>query len=174
MADRIVQPKVLASTNPDTYNNLIIQQAQNATNATYATYASIDTSKGTIEERLTKLGFRTGVFGVTPSSTGSIMFTVTKNVINRQGNYCIASLEFTYGGSGSGVLNVPTITVPTEFLPLADTTFNVLIGDTTFDIENWTITIKTTGEVLYNKNPGTSTFFNGLSLLNVGYEAAPL
>lgn len=170
MADRIVQPKVLASTNPDTYDNLIIQQAQNAT---YATYASTNTSKGTIEERLTKLGFRTGVFGVTPSSTGNLMYTVTKNVINRQGNYCIASLEFTYE-SGTGALNVPTITVPTEFLPLADTTFNILIGDTSFNVENWTITIKTTGEVLYNKNPGTSTFFNGFSLLNVGYEAAPL
>lgn len=34
MADRIVQPKVLASTNPDTYDNLIFQQAQNATNVT--------------------------------------------------------------------------------------------------------------------------------------------
>lgn len=34
MADRIVQPKVLASTNPDTYDNLIMQQAQNATNVT--------------------------------------------------------------------------------------------------------------------------------------------
>ena len=36
MADRIVQPRVLASTNPDTYDNLIIQQAQNATNASNA------------------------------------------------------------------------------------------------------------------------------------------
>ena len=34
MADRIVQPKVLASTNPDTYDNLIMQQAQNSTNVT--------------------------------------------------------------------------------------------------------------------------------------------
>ena len=34
MADKIVQPKVLASQNPDTYDNLIIAQAQNATNAT--------------------------------------------------------------------------------------------------------------------------------------------
>lgn len=34
MADRIVQPKVLVSTNPDTYDNLIMQQAQNATNVT--------------------------------------------------------------------------------------------------------------------------------------------
>lgn len=33
MADRIVQPKVLASTNPDTYDNLIMQQAQNAMTA---------------------------------------------------------------------------------------------------------------------------------------------
>lgn len=34
MADIIVQPKVLASQNPDTYNNLIMAQAQNATNVT--------------------------------------------------------------------------------------------------------------------------------------------
>lgn len=40
MADKIVQPKVLASTNPDTYDNLIIAQAQNATNATTATNAT--------------------------------------------------------------------------------------------------------------------------------------
>lgn len=37
MADRIVQPKVLAGTNPDVYDNLIMQQAQNATNATNVT-----------------------------------------------------------------------------------------------------------------------------------------
>lgn len=172
MADIIVQPKVLASQNPDTYNNLIVAQAQNAT---YATYASTDTSKGTIEERLTNLGFKTGVFSVTPSSTGSIMYTVTTNIINRQGNYCIGSLVFTYN-SGSGILNIPTISVPAEFLPLKDTTFNVLIGDTTFSIQDWTITIKTTGEVIYNlsSGPSTSSFFNGLSLLNIGYEAAPL
>ena len=42
MADRIVQPKVLASTNPDTYDNLIIAQAQNATNATNATNAILN------------------------------------------------------------------------------------------------------------------------------------
>ena len=42
MAYRIVQPKVLASTNPDTYDNLIIQQAQNATNATNATNAIVN------------------------------------------------------------------------------------------------------------------------------------
>ena len=34
MANIVVQPKVLASQNPDTYNNLIMAQAQNATNVT--------------------------------------------------------------------------------------------------------------------------------------------
>lgn len=60
MANIIVQPKVL---NEDgvTYDNLIMQQAVNATNAenaTIAQYASSDTSKGTIEERLTNIPYK--------------------------------------------------------------------------------------------------------------------
>lgn len=59
MANIIVQPKVL---NKDgvTYDNLVMQQAvdatnsTNATNSTMAQYASSDTSKGTIETRLSE------------------------------------------------------------------------------------------------------------------------
>ncbi len=39
---------------------IVAQTSQNATNATYAQYASEDTTKGTIEERLTRLGFKLG------------------------------------------------------------------------------------------------------------------
>jgi hypothetical protein len=54
-----------------------------------ALYASEDTSKGTIEERLTKLGFNPGSMS-TEQSDGDI--TLTKNIVNRQGNYVIGEL----------------------------------------------------------------------------------
>lgn len=60
--------------------------AVNATNSTYAEYASNDTSKGTIEERLTSLGFKQGSITL-PSGC-----TVIKNVLTRQGNYVIGEL----------------------------------------------------------------------------------
>lgn len=65
-------------------------EATNATNAgtaTVAQYASADTSKGTIEQRLTDLGFKSGNFAV-PNGK------VTENTITRQGNYVIGKLTF--------------------------------------------------------------------------------
>lgn len=56
-------------------------------NATEATYASSDHTKGTIEERLTNLGFKQG-------SLVPIMFSsATTNTIKRQGNYCVLEFE---------------------------------------------------------------------------------
>lgn len=58
-------------------------------NAMYATYASSDTSKGTIEQRLTNLGFKEGEFswegGVPQSST-----------LYKQANYVIGTCENSY------------------------------------------------------------------------------
>lgn len=58
MADIIVQPKVK---NADgSFDTIIINRVLNSETsekATYATYASADTSKGTIEERLTNIEF---------------------------------------------------------------------------------------------------------------------
>ena len=67
MADRIVQPKVLASTNPDTYDNLIMQQAQNATNVTTNingnAISDIFESNGTIVKNATNAASATnGIF----------------------------------------------------------------------------------------------------------------
>ena len=52
--------------------------------STYAQYSSSDTSKGTIEERLTNLGFKQGNI---VNSSGDVVGTVT-----RQGNYVIAKI----------------------------------------------------------------------------------
>lgn len=65
--------------------------------ANVANYASSDTSKGTIEERLTNLGFKTGSTTTgefTWSSTAQTYFDTTNSYINgyRQGNYVILEI----------------------------------------------------------------------------------
>ena len=79
MAEKIVQPKVKKA--DGTYDELIINKANTAV------YASSDTSKGTIEERLTKLGFRQGSINL------SSIVTATENKVTRQGNYVIGNLN---------------------------------------------------------------------------------
>ena len=58
-----------------------------------------DESKGTIEERLTNLGFKQGSMSTTQSD-GDI--TLTKNIVNRQGNYVIGELRGTIRVSSVG------------------------------------------------------------------------
>ena len=73
MADIIVKPKVLASQNPDTYNNLIMAQAQNATNVTTNingnAISDIFETNGTIVKNATNAASATnGIFTQTFSS----------------------------------------------------------------------------------------------------------
>ena len=83
-----------------TYNSMTVGKAdfaetarksESANAAQVAIYASEDVSKGTIEERLTSLGFKTGGMVITgePSFTGT-------NIMTRQGNYAIANLDITF------------------------------------------------------------------------------
>ncbi len=80
---------------------------KNATQATRASYSSADTSKGTIETRLTNLGFKSG--SVTLSSGSA-----TVNTITRQGNYVIGRLVGTGGSSNVGTT---LFTLPVNFRP---------------------------------------------------------
>lgn len=114
MAKKIVQPKVKKS--DGTYDELIIQNSVNSENATIATYASSDISKGTIEERLNRLGFKQG------SITLNSGFTAVNNVVTRQGNYCILNLRFqlTITQIQNLIFNGTTITIgnlSNEFKP---------------------------------------------------------
>ena len=62
--------------------------------AKIANYASNDESKGTIEERLTKLGFKSGVITFAGESYGSETYTNTENNgIYRQGNYVFCRIK---------------------------------------------------------------------------------
>ena len=157
MADKIVQPKVLASTNPDTYDNLIIAQAQNAT---YATYASSDTSKGTIEERLTNLGFRQGAVILGSGFTASI------NTLKRQGNYVLGELYVT---DQSPSLSEVLFTFPSDFTPISGTdivTFSVISGVVS------QISISPVGGIIIYVSGGTVS--SPKSHIYFGYEAVPI
>lgn len=86
-----------------------VPSANEAETANIALYASDDTTKGTIEERLTNLGFKQGV-------VEDLVATASTNILKRQGKYVIGELAFdgvsgTYGG------NVNLGTLPADFRP---------------------------------------------------------
>ena len=92
------------------------KQADDATKATYAKYASEDTSKGTIEERLTNLGFKEGTVSISHG-------TATLNNIKKKGKYCILNLVVK-AESGNLVVSPAQgyifAKVPAEFIPKND------------------------------------------------------
>lgn len=100
-------------------------------NATIALYASSDTSKGTIEERLTNLGFKQS------SITLESGFTAGVNSLLRYGNVTLLNLTLTTGRtygmnvSSSGYVYSSQILVgiiPEDFRPNVETTYPVIIS----------------------------------------------
>lgn len=90
-----------------------------------AEYASGDTSKGTIEERLTELGFSEGAFEIRTSNgtllTGTESYLIEyKNKIIKQGKMCIGQLVI-----NSVVSQDLTITIPEQFRPKTNTVVTV-------------------------------------------------
>lgn len=77
--------------------SIIAENATHADVAEMANYASSDKSKGTIEERLTRLGFKQGAFDVI--TTDGSAFTVNSNNIKSQGYYCIANIDISFASS---------------------------------------------------------------------------
>lgn len=69
------------------------EQADNATSATKAQYASDDKTKGTIEDRLTRLGFKEGEI----ATQSSDFVQIKENYLKRQGNYVLGHFKATTG-----------------------------------------------------------------------------
>lgn len=87
--------------------------------ARIATYASSDTSKGTIEQRLTSLGFKQGATQIS-STLGLMGYTVTgrNDHLYRQGNYVWGELGLELSSSGGDSSTSLIIAVlPKEFYP---------------------------------------------------------
>lgn len=88
-----------------------------AKEAQIAKYASEDTSKGTIEERLTNLGFKEGTVSISHG-------TATLNNIKKKGKYCILNLVVKAEEEGNLVVSPAQgyifATVPEDFVPKND------------------------------------------------------
>lgn len=131
-----------------------------ATNANIAQYASEDTSKGTIEERLTALGFKEGSFTI-QNSTGAEI-TTNINSIKKQGKYVIANLSVIATSNG-----INSLKVPDEFKPKEATNIRVYYKSSITGMEmdfNHTLTLETDGSI------NNISFAFEVNIINAGWE----
>ena len=144
------------------------------TPAKIAEYASNDYSKGTIEERLTKLGFKQG--SVTLSSG-----TATVNSLTRQGNYVLLNLILDNLSLGINPTSGNLGTLPNNFKPLESVHcyakcdgYNTSTGGANQISGGCLITIQTNGNISVSEfsyiNTGSNTI-NSITVKNFGYEA---
>lgn len=151
-----------------------------------AQYASEDTSKGTIEERLTRLGFKQGSIELNAAAVNtsySSLINESANIIKRQGNYVLLSWHINIkNGFSIGGNHILLGTIPKNFVPSEKLNFNVLAKTDTTGITNnkyveITISIDTEGNITeelgYVAQYGTTWAFESMKI-DIGYEAAPL
>lgn len=143
--------------------------------AIIASYASADKTKGTIEERLTKLGFREGTVTIEDLLGG----TITTNTLKRQGNYVIGAVECSDGYCSLSMAEHPGCvmkvgTIPEGFRPKADVDMVVFVDNTTilgYPYNEWYCRVNTAGEIfLYTTIEIYNTEVKGFKIY-IGYEA---
>ena len=129
-----------------------------------------DNSKGTVEERLTRLGFKSG--SVTISGV-----TATQNELKRQGNYVLGNLSFR-------VTSIKSVsgTFPQYFRPKTQTicygeNSHAVHGGNAYDIAK--MTIETSGKFTIKINDGIGTYNSNVGIgdtnfLNFGFEVTPI
>ena len=123
------------ATNAENANNATnATNADNATHAIYAQYASTDTSKGTIEERLTNLGFkklptdRSMTMHVSGAALNIGVSLLGNGVTTREGNRTQIGFRLSFFASsavsgpmldflGYGSQAISTVAIPAEYRP---------------------------------------------------------
>ena len=132
----------------------------------YADYASTDTSKGTIEERLTNLGFKESSINLYTSG-GSRVGSVG---LKRQGNYVIA--DFSINSNTASKWNGKIGTLPENFRPINDQEYfigGIGVSATGENISiSFTLKVYNTGEINIPSIPTASLQYCTVSL---GFEA---
>lgn len=128
-----------------------------------------DESKGTIEERLTKLGFKKG--RVTEWST-VVSTEQGVNNIKRQGNYCILNWWVRFKRSRHSE-NLGIGDISNDFLPLNDVRFFAQTDQGSGSNSLFVVgTLKADGSI-YVELP-TIVKVDRINILNIGYEAKPI
>lgn len=149
--------------------------------AEIAQYATSDTSKGTIEDRLTKLGFKSGVISFAGVNYGSEDNKDTSlNGIYRQGNYVFGQIKVTRELSNSLLASYfgerdTVLTLPENFRPAKDTSITLFATSSTYRGGLVATINKDTGKAVVN-----TTFMQNLTgetsaiTINFGFEAPPI
>lgn len=145
--------------------------------AKIATYASKDISKGTIEDRLTRLGFKSGVITFAGKSYGSASYTDTENNgIYRQGNYvfCRIKIENKPIKLQENIFGV----IPETFRPKKETYFTICATSDNFLCGGLLCRVDSRGYVAQIQSFGADTDWTAFGLNNTyiefGYEAQPI
>lgn len=142
--------------------------AVNAQKADEATYAGSDHTKGTIEERLTSLGFKEGSFTI---SDASIKTTKT-NVIKKQGKRCIANVDIVITPQEGDVV----LHIPEGFRPSTEQYMVIVLYDEQLETsgpsllfpEQVLMTITTDGRIVLPSTGVTRDFV--CKIFNAGWE----
>lgn len=118
--------------------------------STYAEYASTDTSKGTIEQRLTSLGFREGSILLDSSISSEF---VTLNELKRQGNYVNLNLKITMVGMTTDAIlgNIPVNFRPKEEMEIFPSFISTFAP---YYAGKVSMTVKTNGDIIFNTFTG--------------------
>ncbi|MDE7439757.1 MAG: hypothetical protein K2N23_04545 [Clostridia bacterium] len=121
-----------------------------------------DIKKGTIEERLTNLGFRSGVI------TGSERYRIRNYSLTRQGNYVIGYVTFTV--NALAVQTEVICNLPINFRPKNEYQMSYPAQASNGMIVSVSVTVKTNGEVII---PLTPTIITAPEIY-FGFEAPPI
>ena len=144
--------------------------------AKIATYASDDILKGTIEERLTRLGFKSGVITFAGESYGSVEYKNTENNgIYRQGNYvfCRIKIENKPIKLQENIFGV----IPETFRPKKETYFTICATSDNFNYGGLLCRVDPSGYVAQINSFGDNnwlTFGLNNTYIEFGYEAQPI
>lgn len=111
--------------------------SDNSTNSTYALYASQDTSKGTIEERLTALGFKKGAIDFGSSSASS-------STLIKSGRLVVIGAEYITLSSSSP----SRFYIPKEFAPSTRQTMRMY---RTVGLGTYYVYVNTDGSIEFSK-----------------------
>ncbi len=149
-----------------TYNGMSVGKA------VIAQYSSDDTTKGTIEDRLTNLGFKQGSVILADD------VTATQNVLTRQGNYVLGKLILQIPNRDYTTITQPYFYLPDDFSIKSGTELRIYyaLGSTGISCGYFSNTLYSYGENAFCEYKIKEEVDTASTLveLNFGYEAEPL
>jgi len=174
-----------------TANNGVISNVEKIVQEISYPLEDYDISKGTVEERLTSLGFRQGELTIDTTMLDSDV-SITLNILQRQGNYVIGDLAVSTTSTEVGDIYTlladaeKCFNIPIEFRPPANTSipatiYYAVVNTSTFqayytrELVNLTVTSDGYIPILsYRSLLGNEYYYVKGIRIHFGYEASPI